>query len=163
LPTHASSEEICSRNVLYELFITEIWDEEAEEKRSEISSKYPDIPPDRIGAFNPEEGNAFINVPPRFMDVLWTAAVAADGVIRSIDLRVQPQGQSKQHWAIFDISLSERIADIHELGFDKNGDPKVSPPRPDPAVIELRGMRARLDILVIAVGVLIVLLVARLR
>jgi hypothetical protein len=106
------------------------------------------------------------------MDVLWPAAIAADSVLRSISLRMQRQDQSNECWAIAAISFSERIyGDAFDFRFDEKSHLKVSPPRGDPAVIELRGIRAQLSsfvawsgpaILVIGMGVVAGLWVARL-
>jgi hypothetical protein len=113
-----------------------------------------------------DDASALIYMRPQFLDTLWDAALAADGVLRSITLSGQPQ--DKEHWAIFEISLNENIEDHFELAFDKGVRPKISPPRADPAVVELRGLRAQLrsrgwsDVAIIAVGVLVALWIARL-
>jgi hypothetical protein len=133
--------KICDPTQLYRLVLTETSDEEDAEEREEMSSKYRDIPPDRIGVFRGAE-DSFIQVPPSFLDVLWAAAVAADGVRRSISLTVQPQDET--HWAVFEVSLNEKIADAVEVPFDKRGRPKSIPPRPHPVVNELRGARVQL-------------------
>jgi hypothetical protein len=126
----------------------------------------PDIPVDRIGIFNPNEDLNFINVPTEFLNVLWKAAIAADGVLRSIQLTVQPQKGGS--WAVFEAYLKEEIAETFELPVDKQSRPKIGPPRADPVVAELRALRAlswgRLlpGVIIIAAGVLIALWIAKL-
>ena len=113
----------------------------------------PDVyPPDRIGAFVPADeegkGHADIDVPPQLMDLLWEAALAADGVIREITLSVKPQKRTAGYWWVFSVSLHEEIWDDVELRVEKNKDgkfvPRLSPPRANPGLIELRDMREEL-------------------
>jgi hypothetical protein len=73
---------------LYSLYFYETSDEEEAENQKEC-----------IGVFRPGE-TSFIYVPPDFLEALWTAAIAADGVLRSIQLTVQPQKGG--HWAVFE-------------------------------------------------------------
>jgi hypothetical protein len=82
--------KICDPSQLYSLCFFETSDEQEAENQKRLS-KYPDIPPDRIGVFDPDGKTSFIYVPPDFLEALWTAAIAADGVLRSIQLKVQPQ------------------------------------------------------------------------
>jgi hypothetical protein len=151
---------------MYTIGFYERSDEEEAKHQQDVSEKNPDIPPDRIGAFQLDrEFNGLISVPPHFLDVLWNAALAADGVLRSISLTVQPQ--KRGGWAVFEVTLSEAIAD--ELPFDKGGRPKVISPRADPVVAELRALKLRPQwrswvsgIAVIAAGVLVALWIAKL-
>jgi hypothetical protein len=99
--------------------------------------------------------------------VLWNAAIAADGVLRSIQLTVQPQKDGG--WTVFEAYLKEEIAEPFELPFDKGGRPKVMPPRADPVVAELRALKLRPQwrswasgITIIAAGVLVALWIAKL-
>jgi len=165
LCTH-DPDKICDPSRLYDLHFNESSDEEAANELKEINERFPDIPPDRIGVFNPDGEMSFIYVPPHFMDVLWSAAIAADGVLRSVSLTAQPQGERR--WAVFEATLNERIAEPFELPIDKSGRPKAIPPRANPVVAELRALRAlswgRLlpGVIIIAAGVLIALWIAKL-
>jgi hypothetical protein len=81
-------------------------------------------------------------------------------------LSVQPQKGGG--WAVFEATLKEEIAEPFELPVDKRSRPKISPPRADPTVVELRGVRAQLrsrvwlSVAIIAAGILVALLIARL-
>jgi hypothetical protein len=68
--------------------------------------------------------------------------IVTDGVLRSISLSVQ--AQKGGGWAVFEAMLKEEIAEPFELPVDKRSRPKISPPRADPTVVELRGVRAQL-------------------
>jgi hypothetical protein len=72
--------EICDPTRLYNLNFYELSDEAMAQRQRDLSEKYPDIPPDQIGVF--DDGSTSIFVPPHFMDVVWNAALAADGVLR---------------------------------------------------------------------------------
>jgi hypothetical protein len=128
-----------------------------------MNSPDPDIPVDRIGVFDDKFNS--INVPSDFLNVLWNAAIAADGVLRSIQLTVQPQKDGR--WAIIEVHLKEEIAEPFELPFDKGGRPKVILPRANPVVAELRAPKLRgrswvSGIAIIAAGVLVALWIAKL-
>jgi hypothetical protein len=158
LCTH-DEENICDPTLLYSFHFYEISDQEEAAYQND-----PDIPLGRIGIFRPEA--SLIHVPTDFFNVLWTVAIAADGVLRSINLTVQPQKQGL--WAIFEATLHEQIEEPFELRFDDHSRPKPSPPRAFPAVTELRALRAQLKlpvwpaIAVIAVGVSVALWIAKL-
>ena len=156
--------EICDRTRLYTVCFYETSDKEEAEKQKRLSEKYPDTPRDRIGVFQPDREITFIYIPSHFLDVLWAAAIAADGVLRSIQLSVQPQKSGG--WAVFEASLKEEIAEPFELPVDKHSRPKVGAPRAEPAVIELRAVRAQLrfwpGVAIIVVGVLIASWIAHL-
>jgi hypothetical protein len=142
-------EGICDPTYSYTMNIWEVEDEahEEEKKRGVELGIYPE----RIGVFIPSDGVARIFVPPSFMNVLWDAALAADGGLRSIDLEVKRQrhrsgkatSQEKVMWAVIGISLRERIE-------------------------QRKGVRAQLKLLTwsgiatVAIGVLIALWIARL-
>jgi hypothetical protein len=164
LCTHDTA-KICDPDFLYSFHFSETTDEEHAERQRDTSEKYPDIPPDRIGVFRPNT-ETVISVPPQFLDVLWSAALAADGVLRSIQLTVQPQKGGA--WAVIGVHLKEEIAETFELPVDKQSRPKIGPPRADPMVAELRALRAlswgRLlpGVIIIAAGVLIALWIAKL-
>jgi hypothetical protein len=148
------SAKICDRTQLYEINFRPqatrliFWKETDTLYRAFDREKTegPDVwPPDRIGAFVPadEEGKGYANidVPPQLMDLLWEAALAADGVIRKITLYVKPQKAKAGYWWVFSVTLHENIWDDVELLVDA---PKESPPRPNPAVVELRSVQAEL-------------------
>jgi hypothetical protein len=158
--------KICDPSRLYSIHFYETSNEEEANKQKDLE-RYPDISADRIGVFSPDDGDSFIYVPPQFLDTLWTAALAADGVLRSIQLSVQPQKADR--WAVFETTLKEEIAETFELPVDKRLRPKVGPPRADPIVVELGAMRAQLlrsrfwpGVAIIAIGVLIALWIANL-
>jgi hypothetical protein len=132
-------------------------EEEAQEKKE--SEKYG-MPPDCIGEFESVQGS-WINVPSDFLDLLWAAAIAADGVLRSIELTVQRQGGER--WAIFEVRFSEKMGEPFEVQYDKRSRATIIPPHP--VVRELRAQRKRRvwsGIGIIAVGVLIALSIAKL-
>jgi hypothetical protein len=165
LCTH-DSVRICDPGRLYNLRFYETSNEWEAVHQKEIIGTYPDIPPDRIGVFRADGETSLVSVPPDFLDVLWNAALAADGVLRSISLSVQPQKGGG--WAVFEATLKEEIAEPFELPVDKRSRPKISPPRADPTVVELRGVRAQLrsrvwlSVAIIAAGILVALLIAKL-
>ena len=68
---------------------------------AEVESDYP---ANGIGSFHPIEKTGYIHVPPRFLDNLWEAALAADGVLRLISLTIQPQ---EGGWAVLGVHLRE--------------------------------------------------------
>jgi hypothetical protein len=86
---------ICDPSQLYSICFYETSDDEEVKNRQQ----YPHIPADRIGVFDPSGGGTnLIYVPPHFLDLLWTTAVAAGGVLRSISLSLQPQ--DNERWAV---------------------------------------------------------------
>jgi len=163
--------EICQPGQLYAFWFYEISAEELANHQKETSKRNPDIPPDRIGVFRPDGEHSTIYVPSDFLEELWAAATAADGVLRRITISIQPQGREgleKGLWAVFEVALDQQIAEPFELSMDKHFRPKIGPPRADPAVVELRALRAELrwpiwsSAITIAVGVLIALWIAKL-
>ena len=164
-------EKICAPGLLYSFDFSETSDEEEESSQKRTSERTLDIPPDRIGVFFPNGENSRIHVPCDFMESLWAAAVAADGVLRSFTISIQPQGREgleKGLWAVFEVTLNEMIAEPFELPVDKHFQPKISPPRAEPAVVELRALRRELrwpiwsGAITVTVGVLIALWIAKL-
>jgi hypothetical protein len=131
--------KICDPARLYSFHFRELSDEAIAQWQGGLSEKYPDVPPERIGIFDPNGGDTFISVPPDFLNVLWEAATAADGVLRSIQLTAQPQ--KNDEWAIFEVSLSEEIEEFFEWPLDKDSNPKFASPRANPAVVHLRAVR----------------------
>jgi hypothetical protein len=158
---------------LYGLWLGEISDEERakyqkeNEERAKYQQKGPEIPADRIGAFSLRHNRVNIDVPPHFMDALWTAALATDGALRRIELII---GQlDSEVWNVFEATLTEELAEPFELPVDEGGRRKVMPPRADPVVAELRALKLRPQwrswvsgIAIIAAGVLLALLIAKL-
>ena len=164
-------EKICIPGLLYSFWFYESSDQEEEQSQKETSKRLPDIPLDRIGVFHPNGDHNIIHVPSDFMERLWAAAVAADGVLRSFSISIQPQGRDgleKGLWAVFEVTLNEMIAEPFELSVDKQSKPKIGPPRLEPAVVELRALRAGLKwptlsgVITVTVGVLIALWIAKL-
>jgi hypothetical protein len=161
--------EICDPTRLYDFNFYELSDEAMAQRQRDLSEKYPDdIPPDQIGVFG--DGPTSIFVPPHFMDVVWNAALAADGVLRTISLTAQPR-KRRGGWHVFSVSLGEEMVDFFEWPLDKDHNPKFAPPRDNPAVVELRAVREQLrlswwrvgpGIITIAVGVLLALWIAKL-
>jgi hypothetical protein len=74
---------------LYRIDFYENWDDEVAERKERNAEQ--GFAEDRIGVFIPHEQWANIHVPSSFLDHLWDAAVAADGVLRSISMTVQLQ------------------------------------------------------------------------
>jgi hypothetical protein len=154
LCTH-QSDKICDPTQLYEMhFYRQLPSLLIFRKDTDLKIE-TSWPPDAIGSFIPEHehaaegvGHANINVPPQLMDLLWEAALAADGVIREISFSVKPQKRNGQihvgYWWVFYVSLHEKIWDGVELRVDKDDVPRLSPPRADPAVVEMRGVQAKL-------------------
>ena len=164
-------QKICEPGLSYSFDFFETSDEEEETDQKTTSERNLDIPPDRIGVFFPDGRDSRIHVPCDFMESLWAAAVAADGVLRSFTISIQPQGREgleKGLWAVFEVTLNEMIAEPFELPVDKHFQPKISPPRAEPAVVELRALRRELrwpiwsGAITVAVGVLIALWIAKL-
>jgi hypothetical protein len=126
-------------------------------------------PPDHIGVLNFGIGpESWINVPSDFMDLLWTAALAADGVLRSIELTVQQQ-QPEERLVIFEVRFSEKMGEPFKVQYDRRSRPIITPPRADPVVAELRALKLRPQwrswvsgIAIIAAGVLLALWIAKL-
>ena len=156
------TKEVCDPARLYSFAFYETSDED-EAEQMDLFEK--DSPPDRIGVFDPEKGPTLIRVPTHFLDLLWDTGLVADGVLRSIEITVQPQDRGG--WAIFEALFNEKVAQPFDWPLDKNLRPKVAPPPADPAVVELRALRAqlRLDawsgVIIIAAGVLVALLLWR--
>jgi len=126
----------------YSIHFYETSDEEEANHQRQMSEKYPDILPDRIGVFHSDGDPAMIYVPPRFLDVLWSAALTAGGVARSINLAVQPQKEGDL--AVFEVELIEQPL---KLAFT----PKHLPWR-----------RFLSGVITIAIGVLVALWIAKL-
>jgi hypothetical protein len=123
--------KICDHTRLYRIQFWETPDEEAAKLQKDWA--------DRIGVFF-SDGPNNIHVPPHFLDVLWTAAVAADGVLRSIELKVQehkPVG-----WAVFEATFKEH-QEPFELPVGSMSRP-LRAPRDNPTVVELRALREQL-------------------
>jgi hypothetical protein len=108
---------------------------------------------------------SWVNVPSDFFDLLWSAATAADGVLRSITLTVQ---RHEDLWVVFEVGLSEKMGEPFKVQYDRRSRPILTPSRDDPVVRELRAVRAQLKwrgwsgIAIIAVGVLVALWIANL-
>lgn len=155
--TH-DTKQICDATRLYSFAFYETSDED-EAEQTDLFEK--DTLLDRIGVFEPDKGPTLIRVPTHFLDLLWNAGIAADGVLRSIEITIQ--AQNRGGWAIFDASFNERLAQPFDWPLDKNSRPKVAPPPVGPAVVELRNLRARLrwdawsGVVIIAGGVLVAL------
>ena len=154
------TKEICDPTRLYSFAFFETSDEE-EAQQMDLFER--DTPSDRIGVFDPEKGATLIRVPDHFMDLLWNAGLAVEGVLRSIEITVQPQNRGG--WAIFEASFSEKHVAPFTWPLDKNSRPKVASPPADPMVVELRALRTRLrfdawsGVLIIAVGLLAAILI----
>lgn len=118
-------------------------EEQDEKRRSSANVPFTD----RIGVLDTSDLRAHMAISHDFMDVLWDAALAKDGVVRVITLTVQRQG-GEDSWAIFDVQLSEGITDEFELRYDKEGKPQSSPPRADPVVVACKAVRTQLRVLV---------------
>ena len=152
------TKEICDPTRLYSFAFYETLDEEGAEQMDLFQK---DTPRDRIGVFDPDSGPTLIRVPTHFLDLLWDAGLAADGVLRSIEITIQSQNPGG--WAIFEASFNEKFAEPFDWPLDKNLRPKVAPPPADPTVVELRVLRTRLrwdawsSVAIIAVGVLVAL------
>jgi hypothetical protein len=143
----------------YTIFFVEMSEEEEIQEKKRL--KELGWPPDPIGVLNFGIGaDSWINVPSDFMDLLWDAAIAADGFLRSIELTVQQQ-QPEERLVIFEVRFSEKIGEPFEVQYDRRSRPIIAPPRADPVVAELRALRAlswsRLlpGVIIIAAGVLI--------
>ena len=134
LCTH-DEQGICDPSQLYSICFYETSDDEEVRNRQQLFEQYPYIPADRIGVFDPNGGTNLIHVSPHFLDLLWTTAIAADGVLRSISLSVQPQ--DNEHWAVVEATLHEEIT-------EPSRPPKASQSRTGDPEIELRGRRALL-------------------
>ena len=156
----SDTKEICNPTRLYSFAFHETSEEE-EAEQMDLFEK--DISQDRIGTFDADSGPTLIRVPAHFLDLLWNAGLAADGVLRSIEITIQPQDRGG--WAIFEASFNEKFAQPFNWPVDKNSRPKVAPLPADPAVVELRALRARLrfdawsGVAIIAVGVLVAFLI----
>jgi hypothetical protein len=135
-------------------------EEETQEKKELEEHGWP---PDSIGIF--DGAQSWVNVPSDFFDLLWSAATAADGVLRSITLKVQ---RHEDRWIVFEVGLSEKMGEPFKVQYDRRSRPIITPPRPHPVVAELRALRAlswgRLlpGVIIIAAGVLIALWIAKL-
>jgi hypothetical protein len=146
-----TKEEI-DRTKVYTISFYETWDDEAEEKRK--SNVEEGFFPDEIGVLMPDQGRAMIRVPPSFMNILWDATLIADGVTHSIQLEVKKSmHRLPNRWAVIDVNVGE----------------KISPPRTNSVVDELRIVQTQLKLLkgrsgiiVVAIGVLVALWIAHL-
>jgi hypothetical protein len=156
--------EICDRSTLYGLW----FGERAKYQKKDYEENL-EIPRDRIGTFRLNYNRGYIRVPPHFMDALWTAALAADGALRRIELIIQQH--NSEVWNVFEATLTEELAEPFELPVDEQSRPKIGPPRANPVLLELRALRAQLrlgwsrvgpGIVTIAIGVLVALWIARL-
>ena len=151
------TKEICDPTRLYSFAFYETSDEEGEQM--DLFEK--DAPPDRIGVFDPDRAPTLIRVPTHFLDLLWNAGLAADGVLRSIEMIIQ--SQNRGGWAIFEASFNEKYVEPFNWPLDKNLRPKIGPPPADPTVVELRELRTRLrleawsGVVILAVVVLVTL------
>jgi hypothetical protein len=134
LCTH-DEQGICDPSRLYSICFYETSDDEDVKNRQQLFEQYPHIPADRIGIFDPSGVTNLIYVPPHFQDLLWTTAVAAGGVLRSISLSLHPQ--DNERWAVVEAILHEEVAEPFK--------PPTAPQRRvgDPAV-ELSGRRTLL-------------------
>src|SRR5262249_52105873 len=90
---------------LYSIQFYETSDEEEANHQKEMKN-IPDVFPDRIGVFKPDGYPSTIFVPPHFLDVLWSAALTAGGVARTIKLAVQPEKEGRL--AVFEVELIEK-------------------------------------------------------
>jgi hypothetical protein len=148
--------------LLHTIFFREVSEEEETEARKQ-SEEYGGLSHE-IGVLR-NDGEAQVNVPSDFLDFLWAGAIAADGVLRSISLAVQ---RHENYWVISEVRLDEKMGEPFEVQYDKRSRPKISPPRDDPVVRELRAVRTQLKwrvwsgIAIIAVGVLVALWIANL-
>jgi hypothetical protein len=97
------TKEICDPTRLYSFAFYETSNEE-EGEQMDLFEK--DSPPNRIGVFDPDGGPALIRVPTHFLDLMWDAGLAADGVLRSIEITIQSQNGGG--WAIFEASFNEK-------------------------------------------------------
>jgi hypothetical protein len=151
LCTRDTTEKICERGRLVSLHFREISGEEETRIKDRITD--PDIPLDRIGVFRPDDKLNFINVPTEFLNVLWNAAVAADGVLRSVELTVQPQKGGA--WAVYEVHLKEEIAEPFKLRtgiyYDRY---KIGPPRPNP-LVELRAISGNVKFATFVLAVIV--------
>ncbi|MFY9841207.1 MAG: hypothetical protein WAK55_33005 [Xanthobacteraceae bacterium] len=93
---------------------------------------------DRIGAFSLNHNHGSIEVPPHFMDALWSAALAADCALRRIELVIQEH--NSEVWNVFEATLTEELAEPFELPTDKQSRPKLGPPRANPVLLELQAL-----------------------
>jgi len=158
--------KILDATLPYTIFFVEMSEEEERQEKKRLEGL--GWPPDHIGVLNLGiDGDSWVNVPSDFMDLLWTAAIAADGVLRSIELTVQQQ-QPEERLVIFEVRFSEKMGEPFKVQYDKRSRPIITPPRADPVVAELRALRAlswrRLlpGVIIIAAGVLIALWIAKL-
>jgi hypothetical protein len=159
LCTH-DEQRICDPGQLYSICFYETSDDEEAKNRQQLFEQYPHIPADRIGVFDPSGGGTnLIYVPPHFLDLLWTTAVAGGGVLRSISLSLQPQDNER-------LAVVEAI--LHEEITEPFRPPKASQPRTGDPAVELRGRRTLLTrlawaaIAAIAAGSLAALWIANL-
>jgi hypothetical protein len=134
--------------------------EMSEEEEKKELEKYGSAP-DEIGVLR-EDQSAGVMVPSDFMDPLWAAAIATDGVLRSISLKVRRHDENN-YWVITEVAFSEKSGEPIEVQYDKRARATIIPPHP--VVRELRAQRKRpvwSGIAIIAAGVLIALLIAKL-
>lgn len=159
LCTH-DEQGICDPSQPYNICFYETSDDEEVKNRQQLCEQYPHIPADRIGVFDPGGGGInLIYVPSHFLDLLWTTAVAAGGVLCSISLSVQPQ--DNERWAVVEAILHEEITEPFRP-------PKTSPPRTGDPAVALGGRRTLLTrlawaaIAAMAAGLLAALWIANL-
>jgi hypothetical protein len=162
LCTH-DPDKILDATLSHRISFREVVEEEETQEKKELEEN--SWPPDHIGVFR-DSGTSWVNVPSDFMDHLWAAAIAADGVLRSIELTVQRQPEER--WAIFGVLFTETMGEPFEVQYDRRSRPIIAPPRAHPVVRELRAVRAQLKwrawsvITIIVVGVLVALWIANL-
>ena len=108
LCTH-DPDKILDATLPYKIFFIEMSEDEETQERKRLEELR--WPPDHIGVLNLGIGReSWINVPSDFMDLLWTAAIAADGVLRSIELTVQQQPEGRL--VIFEVRFSEKMGAV---------------------------------------------------
>ena len=150
LCTH-DPDRILDASLPYTIFFREMSEEE--ETRQKKQSEEYGWPPDHIGVFR-DVDNSWVNVPADFLDLLWAAAIAADGVLRSIELTVQRQREER--WAIFEVRFSEKMGEPFEVQYDKRSRPIITLPRAHPVVAEFRVILAKLKSILLAVVIIAV-------
>ena len=133
------TKEICDPARLYSFVFYEASDEE-EAEQMDLFEK--DTPADRIGVFDPAGGPTLIRVASHFLDLLWNAGLAVDGVLRSIEITLQQQ--KRGNWAIFEASFNEKFAESFDWPLGKDLRPRLAPPPANRTLVELRALRARL-------------------
>jgi len=149
-------DKISDATLLQTISFHEVSEEEETQEKKELEEH--GWPPDFIGILGGAQ--SWVNVPSDFFDLLWSAATAADGVLRSITLKVQ---RHEDRWIVFEVGLSEKMGEPFKVQYDRRSRPILTPSRDDPVVRELRAVRAQLKwrgwsgIAIIALGVLVAL------